>query len=152
MPDRHDADPTPQTYLCFDFGLRRIGVAVGQSQTASASPLEVVIRNGDRHWQRIEHLLHPWQPHALIVGVPLTESGEVQEMTRAARRFGRQLAGRYGLPVFEADERLTSRMAQERFRDHRRSGSARRSDADREDAIAAQIILEQWLNDNAARS
>jgi putative Holliday junction resolvase len=137
------------TFLCFDFGLRRIGVAVGQTVTLTASPLQVIGNNGDR-WRCIEQLLHQWQPHALIVGIPLDISGAEQPMTASARKFARQLHGRFGLPVHSADERFSSREAQDRFRQQRRQGDARQSQADREDAVAAQIILEQWFNDHIA--
>ena len=142
-----DASPDgARTYLCFDYGLRRIGVAVGQGLTGTASALEVVARHDSgAHFDRIEQLLHQWHPHALVVGVPLTEDGKTQPMTRQARRFAAALAERFGLPVFEADERYSSREAQKRFREQRSSGSARRSQASREDAVAAQIILESWI-------
>lgn len=136
------------TYLGFDFGLRRIGVAVGQSLTGSATALEVIANQPSAcHFQRIEQLIHQWQPDALVVGVPLTEDGGSQPMTRKARAFAAQLGTKYGLPVHEADERYTSREAQARFRSQRASGGARRGQAAREDAIAAQIILEGWIAD-----
>lgn len=134
-----------KTYLGFDFGERRIGVAVGQALTRTATPLEVVVSRTGIDWRRIEQLIDQWQPDALVVGVPLTEAGDAQPMTRLARRFAARLAERFGLPVFEADERFTSREAQQRFRQQRSAGAARRSHARREDAVAAQIILESWF-------
>lgn len=138
--------PEASTFLCFDFGLRRIGVAFGQSITGSATALET-IKNGQAGgpWQRIEQLIERWQPDALVIGVPYTETGQEQAMTLAAKKFGRQLNGRFGLVVHQADERYTSCAADQRFRDLRQVGAVRRSDAGRQDAVAAQVILEQWL-------
>lgn len=146
MPDHSESRQPPSeasTFLCFDFGLRRIGVAVGQSLTGSATALEVIAK-GD-HWQRIEQLIEQWQPDALVIGIPLTEDGGEQPLTHAARKFGRQLNGRFGLPVQHADERYTSLAADRRFRELRKSGDVRRKAASRQDAVAAQLILEQWL-------
>ncbi|MEM1092092.1 MAG: Holliday junction resolvase RuvX [Pseudomonadota bacterium] len=140
-----------RSFLCFDYGLKRIGVATGQRVTMTASPLEVITQTGgDQHWEQIEQLLAKWQPDALVVGIPLTVEGETQSMTRQARKFAAQLAQRSGLRVFEADERFSSKAAQQRFRQQRAAGGARRSQAGREDAIAAQIILEAWFADNPA--
>ncbi len=137
------------SFLCFDYGQRRIGVASGQRITGTATPLEVLPRNdAGSHWPLIEQLMAKWQPDALVVGIPLTLEGESQTMTRQARKFARQLTHRFSVPVLEADERYTSRAAQDRFRKQRASGGARRSQAGREDAVAAQIILEAWFADN----
>ncbi len=134
------------TVLCFDYGLRRTGAAVGQQLTGTATPLKVFTSPTRRQgWEVIEQLLEEWQPDALVVGVPLTESGEEQPMTEKARRFARQLEGRFGLPVHEAEERYSSREAQDRHRRARSAGNARRREAAREDAVAAQIILEAWF-------
>ena len=148
-PDSGGAPENPHTYLCFDFGERRIGVAVGQALTGTASPLEVLVCRSGIHWRRIEQLIDQWQPHALVLGVPLTEEGRSQPMTARAQRFARQLEGRFGLPVHRTDERYSSREAKERFRARRAAGSARQSGAGREDAVAAQIILENWFADAA---
>jgi len=150
MPDRSASSlDSNLTLIAFDFGHRRIGTAVGQTVTGTASALEVLARDGVL-WQRIEQLLDQWHPHALVVGLPLAEDGSEQTMSRACREFAAQLEQRFGLAVHLADERFSSRAAQDRFREQRRSGGARRSGARREDAVAAQIILEQWLNDHPA--
>ncbi|MFK7955905.1 MAG: Holliday junction resolvase RuvX [Lysobacterales bacterium] len=150
MPDQAVTPKTaPQSFLCFDYGLRKIGVATGQRITGTATPLEVVKRNdANSHWPRIEQLLAKWQPDALVVGIPLTVEGESQAMTRQARKFANQLSQRFHKPIFDADERYSSREAQERFKLQRSAGGARRSQAKREDAVAAQIILEAWFADN----
>lgn len=125
----------PRTLLAFDYGKRRIGVAVGQTLTATATPLAIVpCRRRGPDWREIARLIARWQPAALIVGIPLNMDGTEQPMTRAARHFARQLEQRYGLPVHGVDERLSSVEAR-----------ARRQSPGDLDAIAAQVILETWL-------
>ncbi len=127
------------TLLAFDHGLKRIGVAVGQTVTGTATPLETVsARDGGPDWSVIDELVSAWCPEALVVGLPLNMDGTEQAMTRAARRFGRRLQARYRLPVHWADERLSTREARERL-----ALEGRPSPDD--DAVAAQVILEGWL-------
>lgn len=126
----------PLTLLCFDYGAKRIGVAAGQTLTATATALETITnRNRRPDWRRIETLIDEWRAGALVVGEPLTMGGERQPLGAAADRFCRQLAERFHLTVHRAEERLTSREARARC------GSRRGKD----DAVAAQIILEGWL-------
>ncbi len=128
-----------QTLLAFDFGLKRIGVAVGQTQTSSANPLETVsVKREHPDWDAIAALIKTWSPDALVVGLPLNMDGTEQDMTRHARRFSRQLEGRFRLPVHLVDERLTTREAKNRLYGE---GQAERG----ADPVAAQIILEDWL-------
>ena len=143
MPD--EAARPKGTIIAFDFGLRRIGVAVGQTVTGSASVLDVVTATDQPDWQSINAIVNEWKPAAFVVGLPLAEDGGETEMSKSARRFGRQLEGRFTKPVFFEDERLTSRGAEQRFVDARARGGMRRKDAALKDAIAAQIILENWL-------
>lgn len=134
--------------LAFDFGLRRIGVATGQTLTATASPLAVLQRRqAGTDWQAIERLVSEWRPEALVVGLPTRPDGSETESTRAAREFGRALEARFNLPVHFADERYTSREAASEFAEMRREGAARRKDRTMLDAIAAQRILETYLHD-----
>jgi putative Holliday junction resolvase len=133
------------TLIAFDFGHRRIGVAVGQTLTRSANALAVVSFADKPDWQTITGILKEWKPVALVVGLPLAADGGETEMSRRARRFGRQLNGRYGIPVLYEDERLSSFSAEQRFIDARTRGDMRRKDAALKDAMAAQIILENWL-------
>ena len=141
-----DDEVKPQgTLLGFDFGHRRIGVAVGQTLTCSANALAVVSASGKPDWDEITRILDEWKPVALVVGLPLATDGGETELSKDARRFGRQLNGRYGLPVFHEDERLTSFSAEQRFVDARQKGGMRRKDASLKDAMAAQIILQSWL-------
>ncbi len=126
------------TLLCFDFGTKRIGVAVGQSITQTATPLQTVKNKNKRpDWDHIKHLIDEWQPDALIVGVPLNMMGEMQEMTVASEKFMRQLHGRFHLPVYDVDERLSS------FEAAQRTGKT--TDLD---PVAAQAILETWFAEN----
>lgn len=135
--------------LGFDFGLRRIGVAVGQSATCTASSLETV-SNGDKpDWAAIERLISEWRPALLLVGLPLGPGGEETDMSKMARSFGLALQRRFSLPVTYADERLSSRAAEDRFAELRSQGQMRRKDARRLDAMAAQIIVEHWLQSGA---
>jgi putative Holliday junction resolvase len=143
MPDEVPA--LEGTFIAFDFGHRRIGVAVGQTLTRSANVLAVVSFADKPDWQTITGLLKEWKPVALVVGLPLAADGGETEMSGRARRFGRQLNGRYGIPVMYEDERLSSFSAEQRFIDARTRGDMRRKDAALKDAMAAQIILENWL-------
>lgn len=146
------ADGAPRaTFDCvmgFDFGGRRIGVAVGQRILGSAQPLEVVANHATGiDWARIEQLVKEWRPNALVVGLPLTMEGERTETTNMARGFARQLRGRFPLPVLEHDERLTSIEANRRFAEGRARGQRKAKDATIRDAIAAQIIVESFLSE-----
>ena len=96
------------TVVGFDFGSRWIGVAVGQTLTRQATPLTTLKAND---WKSIKRLLDEWKPQRLVVGLPLSMSGEDQEMTASAKRFGRQLEGRFGISTVMVDERLTTREA-----------------------------------------
>jgi putative Holliday junction resolvase len=122
----------PQSFLCFDFGAKRIGVASGNSLTATATPLATVGAEGEARFEAIGRLVREWQPAALVVGVPRHPDGAPHDNTRRAQRFARQLAGRFGLPVHEVDERYTTTEAH----------SLGATDAD---AAAAALILEQFL-------
>ncbi|HJV28557.1 MAG TPA: Holliday junction resolvase RuvX [Aromatoleum sp.] len=137
--------PTRGTLLGFDFGLARVGVAVGELETGRASALVTI--NGEASAPRfaaIEKLLAEWRPVALVVGIPSHLDGTPHEMTARCRRFANQLHGRYGLPVMECDERLSSAEAERSL-----SGAGRKRWQDRKpilDAVAAQIILQHFLD------
>ena len=131
--------------LSFDFGLRRIGVAVGQTATDTASSLETVSHGRKPDWVAIDRLVKEWKPSTLLVGLPLGPEGEETEMSKAARRFGAALQKRFSLELAYANERLSSRAARDRFIELRASGSLRRKGVSQLDAMAAQIILENWL-------
>jgi len=126
-----------QIILGFDYGKRRIGVAVGQTVTATANPLTTVhVYHNKPDWQRISRLVDKWNPDLILVGLPLQMNGERQPMTAMAERFIRQLSSRYHLPVESVDERLSS------FEARRRVGGNQAIDP-----IAAQLIVETWLDE-----
>ncbi len=130
-----------ETLLAFDYGEKNIGVAVGQTLTGTANPLETIrVTGSSPDWNAISRIVKTWQPDALVVGLPLNMDGTEQKVTRRARRFGNQLFGRYQLPVHLVDERLTTREARDRLASEGRAGSD-------DHPVAAQIILESWLNE-----
>ncbi|MBW8844699.1 MAG: Holliday junction resolvase RuvX [Burkholderiales bacterium] len=126
------APSQPQSFLAFDFGTRRIGVASGTRLLGSAEPRGTV-KSGD--FAAIAALIKTWQPDALVIGVPRHPDGAPHEMTAKAQNFGRRLAGRSHLPVFEVDERYTS-------------VEAEAEGAHDVDAAAAALILEQFFREH----
>jgi putative Holliday junction resolvase len=142
--------PVRTTYLGFDFGQRRIGVAVGEREPLASFPLATLnARAGHPDWQAIADLIKTWQPDALVIGIPVHMDGSGQPVTRAARRFAHQLKQRFELPVHEADERLSSRNARELHRAQRAAGKRTRKTAGDEDRIAASLILKDWLTQHS---
>jgi len=121
-----------RTYLAFDFGLKRVGVASGNTLTGTAQPLRTVAATGDARFAAIARLVDEWQPDALVVGVPFHPDGAEHENTLRARRFARQLHGRLRLDVHEVDERYTTT-------------EAHSDGAGDLDAASAALILEQYL-------
>lgn len=137
-----------EVVLGFDFGERRIGVAVGQALTGSASAQAVLpcAANGP-DWAAIDALVRTWRPARLLVGRPANMDGSDSAMTAAAETFAQALAARAGLPVELVDERLTSFEARDQLREQRRSGLRRRRVRRGElDAHAARLIVEAWLH------
>ena len=129
--------------MAFDFGLRQIGVAVGNRTTRSAQALSILaVRDGVPRWEEIQDLLEHWQPQRLLVGLPLNMDGSESPMSTRARQFSRRLGGRFSLPVECVDERLTSFAAKSLLAEQGHRGNYRDSGAD---ALAAQLILETWL-------
>jgi putative Holliday junction resolvase len=131
--------------LSFDFGKRRIGVAVGQAHTATATALGTVANGSHPDWDAIARYVDEWKPALFVVGLPISEAGEETPMSALARSFGAQLTRRFGIEAQYVDERLTSIEAGLQFADLRAGGGARRKDASRLDAVAAKLILENWL-------
>ena len=121
-----------QTFLALDFGIKRTGFAVGNRLLRTAQPQGTLTAEGDARFQKIAIQIKEWQPDALVLGVPFHPDGAEHENTLRARRFARQLRGRFKLPVFEVDERYSTTEAL----------AAGAKDAD---AAAACIILEQFL-------
>jgi len=132
-------------YLGFDFGYKRIGVAVGQSVTGSAKPLKTEpAKEGVPDWRSIANLVQSWKPQALIVGLPTCIDGSEQYTTAAAKQFATELMTRFHLPVHLVDERLTTVEARSHLFEQ---GGYRKIKKTPIDSIAACIILEQWLHE-----
>jgi len=148
MPDRPGNQPS--IVLALDFGLRRIGVASGDTLTRSATPRGAV-QNGPAgpDWKAIQKIVEDLRPARLAVGEPYNADGSESPLTGTARRFAAELQQRCSLPVDLVDERWSSQDAEERLRDARASGQRRRrvSAAD-VDATAAAVILERWFSAN----
>ena len=123
---------SPQTFLAFDYGLKRTGVATGNVLTRTATPQGTIAAEGQARFDAIAQRLAEWQPDALVVGVPFHPDGAAHDNTLRARKFARQLHGRFGLQVFEVDERYSTTEAH----------SLGAKDAD---AASACVILEQFL-------
>ena len=161
MPDQSTPDyPLACTFLGFDFSQNKIGIAVGQRLTGTANSLTTLISHNKKvDWQSIDQLLEQWRPVALIVGLPLTMEGEEQETTETAKIFGKQLKERYNLPIHFMDERLSSREASHLLGYDGHTSPRRHSKAGKKvkkhkqqghdiDQVAAQLILQSWLNEN----
>lgn len=144
MPEGAPATRHRGTVLAFDFGEKRIGVAVGEWSLLQAHPLTVIHgeANADR-FAAIGALIDEWKPASLVVGLPLTLDGEAHVMTARCTRFANQLRGRFGLGVDYADERLSSIEAGERLRE---SGHNAKSAKAHLDAVAAQLILQCYFD------
>lgn len=139
-------EPGKRILMAFDFGTRRIGIATGQEYTRTATALttlQAVRQKPD--WPAIERLIREWQPDALVIGVPYHMDGSENEMTPLARKFGRQLEGRFNIPVFEMDERLSSHAAETELAAQRAGGRKSKTRKAEVDSLAAQIILQDWL-------
>lgn len=132
------------TILAFDFGLKRIGVAVGEEFQKFAHSLATIrAETNIARFEAIARLIHEWQPSRLVVGLPFGLDGSEHEMTKRCRRFANQLHGRFGLPVVLTDERLTSAEAETILRESCGSKGYRKEDID---AVAARLILQDYLN------
>lgn len=136
MPEAGPGVGPHETLLAFDFGLKKIGVAIGNTFTRQARPLQILRPiTREQRFDAISKLLREWQPDRLVVGLPLTPEGDEQHASRHCRRFANQLNGRYGLTVELVDERGTSLEAQ-----------AILGNNDDDDAIAAALILQRYLD------
>ena len=131
-PPTSSARPAPHSFLAFDYGTKRVGVASGNTLTHTATPMRSIAAEGEARFDAIGALIEEWRPDALVVGVPYHPDGAAHDNTVRARRFARQLHGRFHLVVHEVDERYTTTEAHAQ-------GAA---DAD---AASAAIILEQYL-------
>jgi putative Holliday junction resolvase len=136
-----NATAKTRTFLGFDYGTKRIGVAVGQELTGTATPLTTVRAvDGKPDWPAITRLVEQWQPDEVVVGLPLNMDGTFHELSYRAQRFGNQLHGRYNLRAHFMDERLSSLEAERLLKG--KSPRIQKADID---MLAAKVILEAWL-------
>ena len=134
------------TYLGFDFGNKKIGVAVGQTTTATASPLQTIRSiNQTPDWRIISQLIQEWQPAGLVVGISRQSDGSDNLITPRMLKFCRQLEGRYQLPVYHQDEALSTFEAKQLLFDDVSVSASKLWEV--QDQLAAQLILQSWLND-----
>jgi len=135
-PERLAPIKNSRTVLAFDFGLKRIGVAVGEAELGTAHPLAPIAAPG---FQSISKLIAEWRPAELVIGLPLAANGE-HPLAKRVERFARQLEGRFHLPVARVDERFSSVEAESRLRGVKRKSV---------DSVAAQLLLEQYFDQAA---
>ena len=137
----------PGTILAFDFGTRRIGVAVGESMIGVAHPLaEITGEENEPRFAAVAKIVAEWNPQHIVVGLPLSAEGVPTDLTRRAQRFARQLEGRFGLSVSLVDERYSSVGAESAMRE---GGAHKAIREKRVDSAAAQIILQQYFHEHA---
>ena len=136
-----------ETALAFDFGTRKIGVASGQTITATGTPLPALAcRQQKPDFEAIAALLSEWQPDHLVVGLPLNMDGSESESSDRARRFARQLHGRFGISTWMVDERLSTREARQQM-----GASYKGGPDERVDSMAAVLIIESWFREGGQR-
>jgi len=139
-----------RSYIGIDFGMTNIGVALGQSITGMAAALKTIhVKNNKFRWNELDEIIKQWQPAAIILGLPLTEDGQEQLVTKQAHNFGKKLINRYKLPLHEVDERYSSMQAHEDFANARKIGNAKKKHAGNLDAHAAKNILQRWLDSSS---
>jgi putative holliday junction resolvase len=134
-----------RTFVGFDFGLKRIGIAVGSDGTGAARPLTTAANHAQPDWRAIDRVIADWAPAALVLGVPYNADGSAHAVTSAAQRFGDELGQRYRLPVHTTDERYSSAAAHDALVERRGRGDHRRIRRADIDAAAAAVILTGWL-------
>lgn len=157
MPDAPPGAPPPRpppgpvVAMGFDFGLKRIGVASGDTLTGRARPLAAVASHaGVPDWTGLDRLVRQWEPTILVVGLPYNMDGTPGALAETVGQFISELERRFRRPVVGVDERLSSREAESRLRDERASGERRRRVTHGDvDATAACVILEQWLREGS---
>lgn len=131
------------TVIAFDFGMKSIGVAIGQSITGTASPLQAIkAQDGIPNWEILQVLISQWQPNALLVGLPLNMDGSEQAITASVRRFVGRLKHKYNLPVFLHDERLSTVDAKAKLFE---LGGYKKLSKEKIDSVSACLIYESWL-------
>ena len=140
---------SPNILIAFDFGMKRIGVAIGQTITRTARPLDTIqAKEGIPNWNALTKLIKKWLPDALVVGIPLNMDGTDQPISQKAREFASLLTEHFQLPVHLADERLTTKDARERLFSQ---GGYKALQDGQVDRVAAQLILQNWFEENINR-
>lgn len=134
------------TLIGIDFGLKNIGLAVGQTLTNSASALKSIKYSQPFNWRDLDKVIKDWQPKLIILGLPLTEDGEKQTITKEVEKFANMLDERYSIKIKYTDERYSSLEAQSEFAESRALGLTKKKDAKNLDSVAAKNILQRWLN------
>jgi len=133
--------------LGFDFGMKYIGIATGQTLTKTATPLtSISATDGIPDWNEVAKLIQEWQPTLIVVGLPLNMDGSTQLLTLCATKFAKRLQSKFSLPVHLVDERLSTWEAKQRLRSHTKKISTAKLVSI--NAEAAAILVEQWLNSN----
>lgn len=150
MQDPLLAKANTDTYLGFDFGTKKIGAAVGQTTTGTASPLQTIRSiNQNPDWETISKLIREWRPAGLVVGISKQHDGSDNLVTPHMLKFCRQLEGRYQLPVYQQDETLSTFEAKQMLFDEVSVSATKLWEV--QDQLAAQLILQTWLNDYAKK-
>ena len=138
------SDASVHSVIGFDFGLKRIGLATGQTITGTASPLVTLQAvNHSPDWEGIAAQIRQWKPDALVVGIPYPLEGGDSDMTRAALNFSKALERRFKLPVYTIDEGLSSAAAEERLRQRKKLAKHNKHEIDK---MAAALIVQSWLD------
>ena len=136
-----------QTIMAFDYGLRQIGVAHGQTLTANAEGIGILkASDGVPNWDDVKAMLNEWKPNLILVGLPLNMDGSESELSRLARKFARRLQGRFNVDALMVDERLTSQDAKSSLRDPSSNNKGNKIDLTKIDHLAAALILQSWLD------
>ncbi len=140
------ADPKIKSLMSFDYGKKRIGIAMGQRITQSANGVTCIsAKDGKPNWDELEKLVKEWQPDGFVVGLPLNMDGSESDMSKRANKFSKRLHGRFGKPSFTIDERLSTFAAKQEAKAHGHKGHYK---SDPVDELAAQLILQSWLDEN----
>ena len=142
----HKPNAVHRVLIAFDFGMKRIGVAIGQTVTKHASPLATLAaKSGEPDWSKLTKLITKWHPDAAVVGIPLNMDGTDQPITHNARAFVTALHERFNITIYEVDERLTTKDARERLFSQ---GGYKSLQDGQVDQVAAQLILQNWFDEN----
>jgi len=139
-----------KSIMSFDYGKKRHGIAMGQRITQTANGITCIsAKDGKPNWDELDKIVQEWQPDAFVVGLPLNMDGSPSDMSKRANKFSNRLHGRYGKPSFTIDERLSTFAAKAQAKDLGHKGHYK---SDPVDEIAAQIILQTWLEENPLNS